>query len=77
MVLSRLGHLSFDSNEATRFQARELKSVHVSVTASVIKIVLHKCHHNKLNIYNQARPARAAAQRPAPAPALAGLEAGG
>lgn len=41
------------SNEGTKFQARELKSVHVSVTASALKLHLHKCHLNKLNIYNQ------------------------
>lgn len=29
--------------------------MHVSVTASALKLVLHKCHLNRLNIYNQAR----------------------
>lgn len=49
----RLGYLSFDSNERSNHQARELKSVHVNVHASHIKLVVHRCHVNKLNIYNQ------------------------
>ena len=34
-------------------QARELKSVHVNVDAVILRVVVHKCHVNKLNIYNQ------------------------
>jgi centrosomal protein CEP104 len=49
----KLGHLSFDSNEHTEYQARELKSVHVNVEAAYVRLVLHRCHVNKLNIYNQ------------------------
>lgn len=56
------------SNEATKFQARELKSVHVSVTASALKLVLHKCHLNRLNIYNQARAPRNTREYPIPCP---------
>ncbi len=51
----RLGYLSFDSNERSGHQARELKSVHVSVDAAALRLVVHRCHVNKLNIYNQAR----------------------
>ena len=50
----RLGYISFDSNEKSNYQARELKSVHVNVHASVLRMVIHKGHVNKLNIYNQA-----------------------
>ena len=50
----RLGYLSFDSNERSNHQARELKSVHVNIAAQHIKLVVHRCHVNKLNIYNQA-----------------------
>ncbi len=51
----RLGYLSFDSNERSSHQARELKSVHVNVHAYVVRLVIHRCHVNKLNIYNQVR----------------------
>ena len=53
-VFKRLGYLSFDSNERSSHQARELKSVHVNVPALLIRLVIHRCHVNKLNIYNQA-----------------------
>jgi len=49
----RLGYLSFDSNERSGHQARELKSVHVSIDAVALRLVVHRCHVNKLNIYNQ------------------------
>ena len=52
-AFKRLGHLSFDSNEKSGHQARELKSVHVSTDALLLKITLHRCHVNRLNIYNQ------------------------
>lgn len=50
---TRLGYLSLDSNERSQFQARELKSVYVDVTAQYLKILLHKCHINKYNLVNQ------------------------
>eukprot|EP00916_Digyalum_oweni_P012941 GHVL01021283.1.p1 GENE.GHVL01021283.1~~GHVL01021283.1.p1 ORF type:complete len:780 (+),score=176.02 GHVL01021283.1:53-2392(+) len=50
---SRLGYLSLDSNERSGFQARELKSVYVDVKATVLKVLLHKCHLNKYNLVNQ------------------------
>lgn len=53
--MRRLGYLSFDSNERSNHQARELKSVHVTVDAELVKLVIHRCHVNKLNIYNQVR----------------------
>ena len=49
----RLGYLSLDSNERSGFQARELKSVYVDSVALLLKIVLHKCHINKFNLFNQ------------------------
>lgn len=51
--MRRLGYLSFDSNERSNHQARELKSVHVSVEAQLVRLLIHRCHVNKLNIYNQ------------------------
>jgi len=37
------------------FQARELKSIHLDAEGHFVKLVLHKNHVNKYNIYNQAR----------------------
>jgi hypothetical protein len=54
--MRRLGYLSFDSNERSNHQARELKSVHVTVEAELVRLVIHRCHVNKLNIYNQVGP---------------------
>lgn len=46
---TRLGGMTFDSNERSKFQARELKSVQVDVTAQLLKVVLHQPHANELN----------------------------
>ena len=51
----RLGSFSFDSNERSKLQSRELKSVTVSVQALFLRIVLARCHINSQNIYKQAR----------------------
>lgn len=71
--MRRLGYLSFDSNERSNHQARELKSVHVTVEAELVRLVIHRCHVNKLNIYNQVRHHRAVlvSSRPSGAPACA------
>ncbi len=52
-IMKRLGYLSFDNNERSGHQARELKSVHVSTPAFLLKLVVQRCHTNRLNIYNQ------------------------
>ena len=49
----KLGYLSLDSNERSNFQARELKSVYIESPALYLKLVLHKCHLNKYNLFNQ------------------------
>ena len=36
------------------FQARELKSIHLDAEGHFVKLILHKNHVNKYNIYNQA-----------------------
>jgi centrosomal protein CEP104 len=53
LKFSKIGYFFFNSNEATNFQSRELKTVYVDVVSTCIKFVLHKCHVNKLNIFNQ------------------------
>jgi len=49
----RLGHLSLDSNERSNFAARELKSVYIGKQGNFLKLLVHKNHLNKHNIYNQ------------------------
>ena len=51
----RLGHFSLDSNERSGFQARELKTVYVPRASEgrFLKLLLHKCHINEHNLYNQ------------------------
>ena len=52
---TRLGHFSLDSNERSKFQARELKTVYVprATEGTHLRLVLHKCHVNEHNLYNQ------------------------
>ena len=49
----RLGHLSLDSNERSGYQARELKTVFLNQKAQYIRLLIHKCHQNKYNLFNQ------------------------
>ena len=51
----RLGHFSLDSNERSGFQARELKTVYVPRASEgcFLKLLLHRCHVNEHNLYNQ------------------------
>jgi len=53
LTFKRIGYLSLDSNERTGFTARELKSVYIQEQAYLLKISLHKCHVNRLNIFSQ------------------------
>jgi centrosomal protein CEP104 len=53
VVWRRLGSFSFDSNERSNLQARELKSVTVNAQALFIRIVLARCHTNNQNVYRQ------------------------
>jgi centrosomal protein CEP104 len=42
-----------DPNQKSGYQARELKSVFIDAKAYYLKIALHKCHANQLNMFNQ------------------------
>jgi centrosomal protein CEP104 len=54
MKFTKVGYFFFASNETSNFQSRELKTVYlVDINALYIKITLHKCHVNNLNIFNQ------------------------
>ena len=48
-----LGECYFDPNIRSGFTARELKRITLDENATKIMLRLHRCHPNKLNIYNQ------------------------
>lgn len=50
---SRLGYVSLDPNERSQYQARELKSVFVECSGRYLKLVVHRCHINRENLFNQ------------------------
>ena len=52
-TFSRLGYISFDTNEKSSFKARELKSVHLDCEGLFIKLSCQKNHVNKHNVFNQ------------------------
>ena len=52
-TFTRLGYLSLDSNERSAYKARELKSVYLKAKGVFMKLLLHKCHVNTLNLHNQ------------------------
>ena len=45
--------MALSDNEQTDYKARELKSVHVDAIGIFLKLVIHKNHVNKNNLYNQ------------------------
>lgn len=49
----KIGYLSLDSNERSKFQARELKTVYTDYLCTRVKFNLLKCHTNSHNIYSQ------------------------
>eukprot|EP00347_Sterkiella_histriomuscorum_P018511 403345233 len=49
----KLGYLEFDSNEKTKFTAREMKSAYVDSMAMLVKFLIYGSHSNKLNLFNQ------------------------
>lgn len=50
---SKLGYLLLDTNERSEYQARELKSVYLDNPCVLMKLLFHKCHPNKYNLFNQ------------------------
>lgn len=49
----RLGYASLKSNERSGYTARELKSVFVEAAGNMLRLVLHDCHPNAHNLFNQ------------------------
>nr|XP_045590600.1 centrosomal protein of 104 kDa-like [Procambarus clarkii] len=48
-----LGYVALSDNQHSQFRARELKSVTVECTGTFLKLLLHKNHVNRINLYNQ------------------------
>ena len=46
LKFNRIGYLSLDSNDRSKFTARELKSVYLDIPAVYLKVAFHKCHVN-------------------------------
>ncbi|NXL91899.1 CE104 protein, partial [Alectura lathami] len=49
----RLGYVPLSNNEKTGFKARELKSVYMDAVGQYLKLIFHKNHVNKYNLYGQ------------------------
>ncbi|MFT7804571.1 centrosomal protein of 104 kDa [Arapaima gigas] len=49
----RLGYVSLSDNEKTEFKARELKSIHVDVVGTYMRLTFHKNYANRYNLFNQ------------------------
>jgi centrosomal protein CEP104 len=49
-----LGQISFDNNEKSEYQARELKSVYIEQSCLLVKLVVRGCHGNPSNDFNQS-----------------------
>lgn len=49
----KLGYIALETNERSGYQARELKSVFLDNPCLYMKLVFHKCHINKYNLFNQ------------------------
>ena len=45
--------MSLDSNERTKYKAREMKSVFLTARGSFLKMRLHQCFTNTYNLFNQ------------------------
>lgn len=45
--------MRFSTNEISLFRERELKTISTDATGTYLKLILHKNHINKFNLYNQ------------------------
>ncbi|KAG0234151.1 hypothetical protein BGW42_006892 [Actinomortierella wolfii] len=54
LQFEKLGSISFDSNEYSKFSGRELRSISCDVEGEYLRVVIRRCHVNHLNIYHQA-----------------------
>ncbi|KAJ3371866.1 hypothetical protein GGF31_002525 [Allomyces arbusculus] len=68
---TKYGHVTLSPNTASRFRARELKVIPVSMRGtSLLKLVLHANHPNELNLWNQValEEVRFFGPQPSPSP---------
>ena len=49
----KLGYLTLDKNQGSNYKARELKSIFLEAPCSYMKLIMHKNHANKFNVFNQ------------------------
>lgn len=49
----KLGFVTFSDNFESGYRARELKSINLEAEGSHLRFLIHKCHINSLNLYNQ------------------------
>lgn len=54
LQFQKLGSISFDSNAASNYSKRELRSINFDVEGEYLRVVIRQCHVNPLNIYHQA-----------------------
>ncbi|KAG9322255.1 hypothetical protein KVV02_003171 [Mortierella alpina] len=53
LQFQKLGSISFDSNAASNYSGRELRSINFDVEGEYLRVVIRQCHVNPLNIYHQ------------------------
>ena len=52
-IFDMLGSFTLDSNEHSGYQSRELKTIHLNVNCQFFRLVIHRGHENRHNIFNQ------------------------
>ncbi|KAF9570934.1 hypothetical protein EC968_001185 [Mortierella alpina] len=55
LQFQKLGSISFDSNAASNYSGRELRSINFDVEGEYLRVVIRQCHVNPLNIYHQVK----------------------
>ncbi|ETW10519.1 hypothetical protein H310_00803 [Aphanomyces invadans] len=51
--LRKLGYVLCDANDASNFNARELKSITINCDVAYLQLTLQQCHRNRFNVYDQ------------------------
>ena len=53
IIWHNLGHVDLNDNYDSGYRARELKSINIDAQGEYLKVRVHKCYVNTLNLYNQ------------------------
>ncbi|OQR93903.1 hypothetical protein ACHHYP_02098 [Achlya hypogyna] len=48
-----LGYVGLDSNTTSQYSARELKTIAIDRDVAYLKLVMHSCHRNRFNVFDQ------------------------